>query len=420
MINQGYFKDKKITVVGLARSGVACANLLYDLGAKVSVTDIKDDDATQKNRLLLKSQDIQVELGAHSLAFIEARDLIVISPGVDDKSDAVVLANKLHIPIISEIEVGWILCPATIIAVTGSNGKTTVTTLIANLLNKSGRQAFVCGNIGNPFCADVASMKPGDFVSLEVSSFQLEKINTFKPKVAIILNFSRNHLDRYKDMREYFIAKKRIFKNQDKEDFLILNADDHVSKEITSEAKSAVNFFQRSLELNPNQAAVMAVAGVLGIDKKIAQEVFDEFKGIEHRMEYVAEVNNIRFVNDSKATTVDSALWALSSINSKIILIAGGKDKGSDYRLILEEALSKVKSIVLIGEAKAKIRSALSGFPAISDAATLEEAVRIAYSQASPGDNILFSPMCSSFDMFRDYEERGKVFKRAVLALVKG
>jgi UDP-N-acetylmuramoylalanine--D-glutamate ligase len=220
-------------------------------------------------------------------------------------------------------------------------------------------------------------------------------------------------------MQEYFIAKKRIFKNQTKEDFLILNSGDSNLKDIALETKATVKFFSQKENLNPNQAAVMTVAEILGINEKLVRQVFSDFKGIEHRMEYIRDLSGIKFINDSKATTVDSALWALNNINSKIILIAGGRDKGSDYSLVVKEAFKKIKEVVLIGEAKTKIRAAFSGFSAISDAATLEEAVRIAYAKASPGDYILFSPMCSSFDMFKDYEDRGRVFKKAVLDLAE-
>ena len=421
MKNTDYFRNKKVTIVGLARSGLACANLLYDLGAQVCVTDNQDNDSTRTNFAKLKSKNIKTELGKHSLPFIENRDLVVVSPGVNNTSQPIVWAEQFHIPIISEIEVAAILCPALVIAVTGSNGKTTVTTLIQMVLEAAGFRAFVCGNIGNPFCGELDKMLSGDFVSLELSSFQLERIQTFKPKISVILNISPNHLDRYNSMQEYLAAKKRIFMNQDNTDYLVLNSSDPALKRLTTETKAKIVYFSETEDLNPNFAAVLSVSSILNIDKELALNVLRNFKGIEHRLEQVAEINNIIFVNDSKSTTVDSTAWALKSILRPIVLIAGGRHKGIDYRLILDLARQKVKEVILIGEAKAKIADAFGGLLSIDEAGTLEEAVHKAFRKASPGDCVLLSPMCSSFDMFSDYEERGIVFKKAVydLAAVK-
>jgi len=420
MENAGYFKHKKVTVLGLARSGLVSANLLYDLGAEVSVTDNQDNDSTRLNASRLKSKNIRFEIGKHSAEFIQDKDLIVISPGVPDTASPVILAKQFKIPIISEIELAWLLCAATVIAVTGSNGKTTVTTLIGKILEAAAKKVFVCGNIGTPFAAEIEKMQAGDFVSLEVSSFQLEKIRDFKPKISVILNFSCNHLDRHKDMQEYLAAKKRIFINQDKSDYSVLNYDDPVVRDLAKETKAQVVYFSQAPKLNPNQAAVLAVAEILGVNKGVCLKVFEEFRGLEHRLEHVAEINNITFINDSKSTTVDSTIWALKNIAQPIVLIAGGRHKGLDYSVILELIHKKVKDIVLIGEAKEKIRNSLKGFPAIHEAATLDEAVNIALSKAKAGDCVLLSPMCSSFDMFSNYEERGRVFKKAVLDLAKG
>lgn len=419
MKNADYFKNKKITVVGLARSGLACANLLFDLGADVSVTDNQDNASTRLNVSKLKSVNIELEIGKHTPGFIKGRDLIIISPGVPDEALPIALAKELNIPLISEIEAGWILSPAEIVAVTGSNGKTTVTTLIGKVIEAGGRKAHVCGNIGNPFCGELSKIKSGDLVVLEVSSFQLETINKFKPKISVILNFSRNHLDRYKNMQEYLGAKKRIFMNQSDSDYLLLNKKDDVLRELGKEAKAKVVYFSEDANFNPNQAAVLAVGSVLGINKQTCMEVFKNFKGIEHRMEEVAQFNNIKFINDSKATTVDSCIWALKNILRPVILIAGGKDKGVDYSLMLESALGKVKEAILIGEAKKKIKDAIKGRLNVSEAVTLEEAVDKAFNKAEPGDCVLFSPMCSSFDMFSNYEERGMTFKKIVNDLVK-
>lgn len=419
MRNADYFRNKKVTVVGLARSGLACANLLSDLGAEVNVTDNQDNDLTRLNALKLKSKNIKIELGRHTQEFIKDRDFIVVSPGVSNTSLPIVWAQTFDIPIISEIEVAGILCPATIIAVTGSNGKTTVTTLIGKILEEKGERAFVCGNIGNPFCGELDKMGHGDFVSLEVSSFQLERIQTFKPKVAVILNFSRNHLDRYRNLQEYLDAKKRIFMNQDKSDYLVLNNQDAVVRDLGKETNANLIYFSQTQELNPNFAAVLAVGSILGIDRDLALSVFSRFKGIEHRLEFVTEINNIKFINDSKATTVEATIWALRNIACPIILIAGGRDKGNDYSAILNQAKESVKEVILIGEAKEKIKYAFRSYLSVDEAQTLEEAVDIAFRKAKPGDCVLLSPMCSSFDMFSNYEERGEIFKKAVYNLNK-
>ena len=418
MINTDSFKNKKITIVGLAKSGLACADLLSDLGAGVSVTDNNDSELTRQSLSKLKSKNIKSELGRHTQEFIRGRDLVVVSPGIPDNASPVIWSKEFKIPIISEIEVAAILCPATVIAVTGTNGKTTVTTLIGKILQARGERVFVCGNIGNPFSGEVSKMKEDDFVSLEVSSFQLEKIQAFKPKISVILNFSRNHLDRYKDMREYLKAKKRIFMNQDKDDYLVLNYQDPIRGELAKEAKAKVVYFSQDEDLNPNQSAVLAVASILGIGRELALNVFREFKGIEHRMEYFTEINNVKFINDSKATTVDSTIWALKNISCPVILIAGGRDKGSDYRPILDLIQKKVRDVILIGEAKEKIKDVLTGFLPIDEAQSLEEAVNAAFYKANSGDCVLLSPMCSSFDMFSNYEERGNCFKRAVQELL--
>lgn len=419
MVNKDYFKGKKITIIGFARSGIACANLLYDLGAQVSITDNQDNDITRLNASRLKSPDIKLELGKHTLNFIEGRDLIVLSPGVSSLAQPVVWAEGLRIPVISEIEVGSMLCPATIIAVTGSNGKTTVTTLIGQILEADGKKCFVCGNIGKPFCSEVLQMREGDYVSLEVSSFQLETIKDFRPKIALILNLSRNHLDRYKDMQEYFMAKKRIFKNQGNEDFLVLNSEDAAIGGLGQEVKSKVVYFSKNGDLNPNQAAVMSVASILGINKDLVMEVFRDFKGVEHRLELVAEINSVKFINDSKSTTVDATLWALNSIQGNIILIAGGREKGNDYGSIINLLSRKVKEIILIGESREKMKQAFNGVVPINEALNIKEAVDKALAIARPGDTVLLSPMCKSFDMFKDYEDRGRSFKVAVNDVLK-
>jgi UDP-N-acetylmuramoylalanine--D-glutamate ligase len=417
MKNKEYFRGKNILVVGFARSGLASANLLFGLGANVRVTDNSDNTTTLNNFKELKSNKIKVELGKHSREFFEGSDLLVISPGVPNNALPVLWAREVKIPVISEIELAWMLSPAQVISITGTNGKTTVTTLVGKILEASGKKVFICGNIGRPFSSEVDKMQSGDFVSLEVSSFQLENIDKFKPKVSVVLNLSRNHLDRYNDMGDYLGAKKRIFKNQDSSDFLVLNYDDPVMRDLGRSAKAQVVYFRKEDGLNLNQSAALAIVSIFGIGRELALKVFKDFKGVEHRMEEVLEVNGVRFINDSKSTTTEATVWALNSLSSPVILIAGGREKGNDYSKVLSLARNKVKSAILIGEAKERICEAFKGRVETEFAATLDEAVKTAFNIAPKGSSVLFSPMCKSFDMFSNYEERGRSFKSSVFEL---
>jgi UDP-N-acetylmuramoylalanine--D-glutamate ligase len=414
MHNREYYKGKRIAVIGFARSGLACANLLHYLGAKVSITDSKPKEALQVNLGQLASTEIHVECGGHSESLIRGSDMVVLSPGISDEAPPVQWAIKGRIPIYSEVEVAWSVCSAPVIAITGSNGKTTTTTLMGYVIAAAGKHAVVCGNIGNPFSGEVMRLTSEDIVVLEISSFQLEKIVTLKPYIAIITNINPNHLDRYPDMQAYVNAKKRIFLNQDSSDYLILNSEDAISRGFASEARGQIKYFGNDPGLNQNQSAVVQAAKILGISREVCVGVFSEFKGLEHRMEEVTRINGVIFVNDSKATTVESTMWALRNIPTSAVLIAGGKDKGLDYRWIRDLARQKLRGLVLIGQARHKIREALSDVVPVEEASDLGEAVMKAYSKAQPGDYVLLSPMCSSYDMFTDYEDRGRVFKRTV------
>ncbi|MGE5308442.1 MAG: UDP-N-acetylmuramoyl-L-alanine--D-glutamate ligase [Deltaproteobacteria bacterium] len=415
MRNEGQFKGKKVTVIGLARSGAACANLLKGLGADVRVSDNQDNETTARFGAMLAS-GIPVETGRHSDGFILDRDLIVVSPGVPFSAPPLKRARAQGIPVVSEIEIGWMLSPVPVIAVTGSNGKTTVTTLIGRVIDASGKKAAVCGNIGNPFTGELAALagKKIDFFVLEVSSFQLETIRDFKPAVSVILNFNRNHLDRHADMEEYLAAKKRIFLNQDSSDTLVINGLDPALAKAVKGARARVATFGKREGYNANECAVLAAASALGIGEDICKKVFSGFSGLEHRFETAAEIKGVRFINDSKATTVESCLWALANLQRPVVLICGGKDKGVDYSLVARVCPGKVKEAILIGQAAEKIAAALGPVVPLKRAPSLEDAVKLAFETASPGDAVLLSPMCASFDMFTDYEHRGRVFKQAV------
>lgn len=406
-------------IVGMGRSGLAAAKLLASLKATVAITEREDSVKNRQQAALLRQQGVFVELGGHSEKLVSGKDLVVVSPGVENSCPIFDWAQRLSIPVVSEVEVASLLCPATILAVTGSSGKTTVTTLLGEVFQAAGKKTFVLGNIGTPFSSAIQDIEDQDIVCLEVSSFQLERTISFKPKVALMLNFNRNHLDRHKDMQEYLDAKKRIFRNQDQDDYLVLNGEDPILKNLEKEAKAKTIFFYAHDRYDPNQAAVLKVASIFGIEEKICRKVFNNFKGLKNRLEFVGQIRGVTFINDSKATLVESTLWAIKKINQPIILIAGGRDKGVDYSTIIGPAKGKVKEIIAIGEAKAKIGQALRGEFSFSEAETLKEAVELAFKKSQAGDCILLSPMCSSFDMFRDYEQRGEAFKEIVRGLMQ-
>ena len=418
MINQDYFKNKNITVVGLGRSGFACARLLHNIGAQVSVTDKNEDSQVISLAQQLPSA-ISQEIGKHSQEFIRSRDLIVSSPGVEEESRPLIWARQFGIPVISEIECAWMFCPAQVIAITGTNGKTTTTTLVGRILEAAGKKAFILGNIGAPFSSEVSKMQPNDFVSLEVSSFQLETIRRFKPKISVILNFAPDHLDRYSDVSKYLTAKSRIFMNQDESDYLVLNGNDSVLCDLAKKSKAKVVYFNGEGRINPNFAAVKAVATLLGIELNICEDVFHAFAGLPHRLERIAEFRYREFINDSKATNPDATAFALRRISRPVILILGGRNKGFDFSLMQDSICQRTKGLVLIGEAKDKIRQIFKTRLPITEVSNLTEAVESAFYQSQEGDCILFSPMCSSFDMFRDYKHRGEVFKEAVSRLIE-
>ncbi len=414
MKNTDYFKGRRVLVIGFGRSGLSSANLLSGLGSQVKVTDSQDNPVTRQNLKRLNAKDIEVELGRHSREFLAGIELIVVSPGVANDAPPLLWGKEAKIPVIGEIELAWKLCPAQIIAITGTCGKTTVTTLVGRLIEAWGKKVFTCGNIGNPFTQEVGKMQEGDFVSLEVSSFQLEAIEGFKPKISMILNLSRNHLDRYNGMQDYISAKERIFKNQGPSDYLVLNYDDEAVRNLSPKACAKTVYFKKEEGLNPNQSAVLKVAEILGIDKKLAMDVLADFKGVEHRMEEVLNLRGVKFINDSKSTTTEATVWALNNLNCPVILISGGREKGNDYSRVLDIVWRKVKNLVLIGEASDMIHSVFSGSINVSRADSLKDAVEKSFTLSKSGDCILFSPMCKSFDMFANYEERGKAFKALV------
>ncbi|MFC1624145.1 Mur ligase family protein [Candidatus Omnitrophota bacterium] len=414
----------KAIVVGLGKSGCSASRLLAERGDTVFITEIKDsEDIRSTLDSLIKDGVVQrdnIERGAHTEKFIENADFMVISPGVSTDSLPVKIAEARNIPIISELELAYSECPAPILAVTGTSGKTTVTTLIGQMLTQSGLDAVICGNIGNPLSGEIKRIRRDSIVVVEVSSFQLERIKTFKPKSSIILNISENHLDRYRDLEEYICAKTRIFSNQNEGSILFLNGGDSILRQISKRArKPRVEFFDKYKDFrkrcgieNENYLAAMSMASLEGVSEDTMLGVLSRFKGIEHRLEYVNTVNGVDFINDSKATTISSVEWALRSLDGRIILIAGGRFKGGDFARLEKSVKEKVDYVIAIGEARSRIREAMAPFKVVLEEESLKGAVERAFEKAREGEKILLSPGCSSFDMFKNYEERGRVFKK--------
>lgn len=402
-------KNKKVTIIGAARSGLAAADLVSRLGgmAKISEAKVGAYCSTPLH-----------ETGGHTKKFIQDSDYVVISPGVRLDSQPVQWARAKGIEVMGEVELAFRFCPCPIVAVTASNGKTTTATLIAEILKKAGRGVSLCGNIGNPFTAQVSNLKPTDTLVLEISSFQLESTITFKPRVAVWLNFSQNHLDRHKDLTEYFEAKKKIFANQDKNDFAVLNFVQQEFHELAKALKAKVLFFNgpdSSKDIsNPNYLAAMTTSKALGVSENISRQVFADFKGVEHRLEWVRTLDGVDYINDSKSTTAEAGRWALERARQPLILICGGSDKHIDYQDLRSLVQKRVKYMITIGQIKDQIQKTFAGAVPMGSADSLEEAVNVARGKAVAGDCVLLSPMSASFDMFKDYEHRGKRFKEIV------
>jgi len=508
-------KDKKVLVVGLARSGVGAANLLSSLGARVSITDIKSREFLVENINRL-SPAVEVFTGEHPEGIFNEADLIVISPGVPLNILPLINARAKGIPLIGELELAYqivtsyelrvtgkiqnigaatrnpqLVAPA-FIAVTGTNGKSTTTTLVDLMLKKSGFKTLLGGNIGNALTEEiyktVASCKSQvasenkdlslvtchlslDYIVAEVSSFQLETIQDFKPFVSMILNITPDHLNRYKDMEEYIDAKIKISQNQGMNDYLILNADDPIigarcKGQDSRFKKTNILFFSREkevegiyykndrliLNLKPTPETALSrllrkglvsppynligvdeikIKGVHNIENAMAaslaalicgchleaiRTVLKDFPGLEHRLEFVSEINGVSFINDSKGTNVGAVIKSLEGMKS-VVLIMGGRDKDGDFTVLRDLIKDRVKSLILIGEAREKIAEALKDATDTLFAADMEEAVRLSFSKASAGDIVLLSPGCASFDMFKDFEDRGEKFKEAVKAI---
>ena len=441
--------NRRVSVLGMARSGLAIANLLSQKGAEVFLSELKPQDELSDQIIQLKQLNIDFETGEHTDRVFENKDFIVISPGIPPDIPILKKAESIGIPIFSEIEVAFWLNQSRIVAITGSNGKTTTSYLMGEILKQDNREYEVAGNVGVPFSSVVDKVSEQGIIVLEVSSFQLERVEEFRPKVATILNITPDHLDRYPDMESYQQAKLRLFENQTEQDYMVINADDQTSVLLSEFGPARKIYFSAKKDAGngvwvkdqklilkngnaekeimliadinikgphnlSNAAAACAMASCLGVEISSIARGLTQFKGVEHRLEYVDTINRIKFINDSKATNVDSVWYALQSVNEPIILIAGGKDKGGSYAPLRELVKSKVRTLVLIGQAREKIKNALGDLVDTIMAETLEQAVNIAFQKGRPGDCVLLSPACASYDMFKDFEDRGRKFKTAV------
>ena len=447
-------KDKNITILGLARSGVAAANVLYELGAKVLVSDIKAIEKLDGFVKQLISRDIKISTSGDQVKDIQNADWVILSPGIPLDIPAVIEARRRNIPVISEVELAFQMCKAPFIAISGSNGKTTTTSLVGEILKSTWNgPVVVAGNIGFPLCSAVKDIPKEGIVVSEISSFQLETTESFRPKVAAILNITPNHMDRYQNMDAYATAKLRIFKFQKESDFAVINKDDPESIARINHLNSQKIYFSRKNEVSTgtmvkknsivfclmgkeckicetkdlkipgehnleNVLAAIAIVACCGIDPIKMKGSITNFRGVEHRLEFVRDLMGVKYINDSKATTVIAVQTAISSMSAPIILIMGGKDKGSDYLPLREIIGAKVKQLIIIGQAKNKIKKALHDICPVSEADSLVDAVKCARKISQPGDTVLLSPACASFDMFTDFEERGRVFKKAVHDLI--
>jgi len=442
-------KDKNISIIGAVRSGIGAAKLIKKLGGKPFVSDSGSELKLKDSIDKLTEEKIEFEIGSHSDKVFDC-ELMIVSPGVHSNAEVLVKARENKIKLISEIELASEYCKGKIIAITGTNGKTTTTSLCAHVMNACGFKTYSAGNIGVAFSEIVLDVKENEFVALEVSSFQLDLIDKFKPKVAVILNITPDHLNRYENKFDNYIhSKLRIYKNQSEEDFLILNKDDETlmnsltsfkSKDYYFSLKGAqpfgsflsgdkiifnvegiskfnckVNDINLKGEHNiANAMAVISAAKLFDAENEKIISALHSFQGVEHRLELVRIIDGVKFINDSKATNVDSVWFALRSFNEPIFLILGGQDKGNDYNKIKDLVIEKVVKIYAIGSSADKIFNFFHTITKVEIKYSLEEVVLAANNEARQNEVVLLSPACASFDMFDNYEHRGKVFKESV------
>lgn len=442
-------KNKKVLVIGLGKTGIAAAQFAASRGAAVTVTDAKPEADLRDALGTLAGLELRVFAGGADAALVAGQDLVVPSPGVPPFNPLIREAERRGIPVVSETELAFRFLRAPVIAITGTNGKTTVTTLVGHILAKAGKRAFVGGNIGSPLIGYVGGPQGDDWAVLELSSFQLQRIETFRARVAVLLNTAPDHLDYHADYAEYRRAKERIFENQQPQDLAVLNADEPGSAELAGRLKARVSFFSstgvpgegmglrggeivyrtggREVETYPlsmiripgrhnaeNVMAAVTAARYAGCTPAAIAEAVGSFAGLAHRIEFAGEKGGVAFYDDSKGTNVSAVMRALEAFEAPVILLLGGRDKNGDFETLEPLIRRRVKEMVLFGEARGRIGERVGGLVKTQTAATLVEAVRTAYDDAAPGDVVLLSPGCASFDEFRSYAHRGDVFKETV------
>ena len=445
-------EDKKVLVVGLGRTGEALCDFLLDHGAQVKVSENKTLREHSRAVRDWQKKGVQFEMGGHKTeSFLEA-DFIVPSPGVPWLPELEAAQNQ-GIPIVSEIELAYLFLQGHIVGITGTNGKSTTATLTHKILKDAGLHAFLAGNIGTPLISFVEHSRDDHIYVTEVSSFQLKHIEHFKASISVFLNISPDHLDWHSSFDDYYQSKKNLLATQQENDTAVLNRDDPLIWAWKEEGKAQVYSFSRKTEVEKgcfiqgdwiilkdkgeerliktsdiplfgihnleNVMAAALVSHILGVPLPRIRESVESFQGLEHRLEKITAIKGIDFYNDSKATNVDAALKSIQSFERKIVLILGGRDKGGDFKKLKVQVAEKAKHVLLIGEAEEKIRNALEGSVTMTPVSSLKEAVRAGYALAEAGEVVLLAPACTSFDMFQNFEERGRVFKQEVLSLAK-
>jgi UDP-N-acetylmuramoylalanine--D-glutamate ligase len=443
------FVGLEVAVVGLGSSGIAACRVLGEMGAVVRATDRRSPKEMSGVAAELEKAGVSLELGVNSADFAAGSSLVVLSPGVPLENPIVEWARAQGIPVMSEVELAYCLTDARFVAITGTNGKTTTTSLIGEILKTRSDKVHVCGNIGLPITAVARGLDEEHILAVEVSSFQLDTCISFRPEVGVLLNITPDHLDRYASYEDYVASKARLFANQTPEDFAVINYDDKDSMRASESARARKLYFSLKQQVTEgafvhggqvvvrtdrqertvfkldalkikgphnlaNSLAAVLAASALGFNDDAVREGVAGFEGLEHRYEPVAEIDGVTYINDSKATNVDSVRVALEAVERPAILIAGGRDKGGDFESLRPLVKAKVGLVLAIGEAREKMREVFSDVSEVRFEDTLEGAVGAARDEASPGTTVLLSPGCASFDMFANFEERGRVFKQAV------
>lgn len=447
---------KRALVLGMARSGVAAARLLLERGCEVTICDQKTKDQFEGALDELNVQGVHWHLGEDPAALLDGMDALIVSPGVPDTHPAIQKAREMGVEVMGELEYAYRESTGLLLAVTGTNGKTTTCTLLGEIFKNAGRRVWVVGNIGAPYAQAVRKMRAGDVTVCEVSSFQLETVSQFHPAVAAVLNMTEDHLNRHGSMQAYIQLKERIFANSREGDFVALNYDDEITRAMAQRTRAKVTWFSRSGEAPSgalvkdgkllfadesgqravctveeialpgahnleNALAATAMAMAAGIPAPVVRHTLRSFQGVEHRLEFVRELDGVRYINDSKGTNVESTLWAVRSMTAPTVILLGGSFKKADYHPLAREIVrGNIAHAVLIGDTADQIQSALTdeGFTDFERAGyDFERAVSLAREKAVPGGNVLLSPACASFDMFSDYEARGREFKRIVKGL---